>query len=80
MDSWEYFKRGEGAIAPPPWIRISGINFMWDTYFKLFQCVSFYNEIKLRVAVNTELNFLSGPYLVKNQMKHKHNFQNTDRC
>jgi hypothetical protein len=32
------------------------------------------------MAVNTELGFLSGPYLVQNQIKHKRNFQNTDRC
>jgi hypothetical protein len=30
--------------------------------------------------VNTELGFLSGSYLVKNQIKHKRNVQNTDRC
>jgi hypothetical protein len=32
------------------------------------------------MAVNTELSLLSGPYLVKNQIKYKRNFQNTDRC
>jgi hypothetical protein len=53
---------------------------MWDTHFKFFYGGSFYNEIKLRVAVNTELGFLSGLYLMKNQIKHKRNFQNTDRC
>jgi hypothetical protein len=40
----------------------------------------FYNEIKLCMAVNTELSFLSGPYLIKNQIRHKRNFQNIDRC
>jgi hypothetical protein len=41
---------------------------------------TFYNEIKLRMAVNIDLGFLSSPYLVKNQIKHKRNFQNIDRC
>jgi hypothetical protein len=45
-----------------------------------FYCGSFYNEIKLHVSVNTELSFLSGPYIVENQIKHKCNYQNTDRC
>jgi hypothetical protein len=27
--------------------------------------------------MNTELGFLSGPYLVKNQIKHQRNFLNT---
>jgi hypothetical protein len=44
-----------------------------------FNADHFYNEIKLRVDVKAELGFLLGPHLVKNQIKHKRNFQNTDR-
>jgi hypothetical protein len=52
---------------------------MWDTRLNFFfQWGPFYNEIKLRVAVNTESGFLS--YLVTNQIEHERNFQNTDRC
>jgi hypothetical protein len=40
-----------------------------------FQCASFYNEMKSRVAMNIKLGFLSGPHLVKNQIKHKRNRQ-----
>jgi hypothetical protein len=36
-------------------------------------------NIMVNVEYN-ELGFLAGPYSVKNQIKHKRNFQNTDRC
>jgi hypothetical protein len=36
-------------------------------------------NITVNVKFN-ELDFLSGPYSVKNQIKDKRNFQNTERC
>jgi hypothetical protein len=52
--------------------------------FKLFIALNAQLLImfKFRITVNNIYYFdLSpGPYLVKNQIKHKRNFQNTDRC
>jgi hypothetical protein len=74
-----YFKGVKGAIAPS--LNPCLMNRLYVRYkFQIFECESFYNEIKLQVAVNIELGFLSGPYLVINQIKHKRYFQNTDRC
>jgi hypothetical protein len=31
-----YFRDGEEAIAPPPWICIQGIDYIWDTHYNVF--------------------------------------------
>jgi hypothetical protein len=69
-EGWE----GEWAIASPlsSRIRVQGIDYVRDTRFN--------DKSNYAWLLNVELGFSSSPYSVKNQVKRKHKFQNTDRC
>jgi hypothetical protein len=73
-NAWAYFRVAKGR-SPSSLESIFKELVLFETHFR-----SFYNEIKSRVAVNIELGFLSGTYLVKNEINHMRNFQNTNRC